>query len=91
MGMSTHVVGFRPPDERYARMKAVYDACEAASVAAPDEVADFFVGEPPDYAGIEVEIRDATTEWEGESDAGIDVDLRKLPADVHIVRFVTSW
>jgi hypothetical protein len=46
MSMSMHVIGFVPPDGTWAQMKAIWDACQAAGVSLPDEVEDFFGGEP---------------------------------------------
>lgn len=60
MSMSTSVVGFRPPDAKWKKMKAIYDACDEAGVSIPDEVDSFFNGEPPDDAGVRVKLeRDA--------------------------------
>lgn len=56
MSMSTHVTGFRPPDERWQAMKAVWDACTAAKTQIPDEVMAFFGDEAPDPRGVEVKI-----------------------------------
>lgn len=56
MGMSTHVVGIRPPDAKWKQMKAVWDACQVAGVEPPDEVAEFFDHSPPDPSGIEVSL-----------------------------------
>lgn len=58
MGMSTHVVGFIPPDEKWQKMKAVWDACRAAGVEVPEDVCDFFEGGEPDPAGVEVMLKD---------------------------------
>lgn len=56
MSMSTNVVGFRPPDAKWEKMKAIYDACETAGVSIPDEVDEYFNGEPPDDAGVKVDL-----------------------------------
>ncbi len=52
MSMSTHIVGFRPPNEKWKQMKAVYDACVKAEIDAPSEVRKFFNDEPPDPEGV---------------------------------------
>jgi hypothetical protein len=98
MGMSTHVQGFKPPDEKWEKMRAVWLACEAAGVGFPEPVAKFFDGEPPDPAGVEVEESElrksgAVTDWnDGRIGAeGFEVDVRKLPADVTVLRFYNSW
>lgn len=44
------------PDEEWRKMKAAWEACEAAGVAIPGPVLKYFEGDPPDEAGIEVDI-----------------------------------
>ena len=52
MGMNTHISGFKPPDEKWKKMKAVMDACLRAGIPCPEEVRDFFGPEEPDKAGV---------------------------------------
>lgn len=89
--MSTSVVGFRPIDEKWKQMKAVWDACESAGVDPPEEVAKFFEYCEPDNAGVEVSIRDAATKWHNSYASGYEVDITKLPEGVKIIRFFNSW
>jgi len=89
--MSTNVVAFRPADEKWKQMKAVYDACDKAGVSIPEEVDDFFNGEPPDEAGVEVAIAHAMQEWNDDGGEGYEVDISKLPKDIKIIRFYNSW
>ena len=89
MSMGTHVIGFRPPDERHQQMRSIWEACESVGIEQPDEVIEYFDGMPPDDAGVEIEIEHTT--WEKDMRAGIDVDVRKLPKDCHIIRFVNTW
>lgn len=101
MGMSHRVEGFRPPDEKWKAMKAIWDACDAAGIAPPDEVSRFFGDDDPDDAGVMVrlagmhdedgESHEAVTRLGGDFEDGWEVDIRRLPSDVHIVRFVMSW
>lgn len=93
MGMSTHVIGFKPPDKDWKRMKQVWDSCTAAGIDPPKEVLDFFEGAPPDDAGVEVDLEGAGVikEWSDDSCAGYDVDVAKLPPDVKVVRFYNAW
>ncbi len=88
MGMSTHVIGFRPPDEEWHRHKAVWDACKKAGVPVPDETDVFFDGDP-DERGIEVSL-DAT-KWEDEMREGVEIEVAKLPDSVTHIRFYNSW
>lgn len=92
MGMSTHVVGFKPADETWKKMKNVWYACKVAGVAPPLEVDRFFNGEAPDDAGVEVVLgKDCLKEWNDEGRAGYEVDMAKLPAGVKIIRFYNSY
>lgn len=88
--MSTHIVGFRPPDDQWARMKGVYRSCQSAGVPIPKAVLDFFDGEDPkDLPGKEVPIK--AEPWRDEGREGYQVDLTKLPKDVRYLRFYNSW
>jgi hypothetical protein len=94
MGMSTHVIGFRPPDSRWQAMKTVWDACWAAGVPVPEEVEDFFDGTEPDAHGVEVSLETvgAIKEWgDKRGRAGYELDVSKLPKGVTVVRFFNSW
>jgi hypothetical protein len=93
--MSTSVVGFRPPDEKWNKMKAVWDSCCQAGIEMPDEVQAFFNYEQPDPKGVEVSLTSgknpAAKEW-GERDAqGYEVDLSRLPKGLTFIRFRNSW
>ena len=89
--MSTHVVGFKPPDERWKQMKAARDACAAAGVPLPDAVDRFFGFEPPDDAGVTIPekqlIEDGVvTEYNDRYRDGYEIHLDKVPKDVKIIR-----
>ncbi len=90
MSMSTWAVGIKPPDDKWKEMKVVWDACEKAGVEKPVEVDSYFNDEPPDEAGVIVEVD--TTEWDdGEMSSGLEVHLDKIDKDIKIIRFVNSW
>ncbi len=91
MSMSTHVTGFRPPDEKWRQMKAVWDANEAAGLEHPKELWDFFGHDDPDEAGIEVDIKDAIEKCGGDSTDGYQIELAKLPDNVTHIRFENCW
>ncbi|HEC72098.1 MAG: hypothetical protein ACTSW7_00740 [Candidatus Thorarchaeota archaeon] len=90
MSMSTHVVGFKPPDEKWKKMKDIWDACNVAAVPIPDEVNKFFGYSIPDSAGVEAEIEYRAYD-DGNGRDGFEVDIKKLPEDVTIIRFWNSW
>lgn len=92
MGMSTHVIGFRKADEKWEQMKAVWNACERAGIEAPMEVYEYFNHNNPNkLAGIEVSISSAITEYCDDMREGYEVDIKKLPPDVTVIRFYNSW
>lgn len=94
MGMSTHVVGFAPPDARFMKMKAAWDACRDAGVDPPDEVGEFFQWDPAhaNASGAEVGIKEAVTEWtDGDMREGYEIDLTALPKGVSIIRVYNSY
>jgi hypothetical protein len=93
MGMSTNVIGIRPADETFLKMKSVWDACTDLGVSIPAEVSTFFNGERPDDLGVVVEIKHTTAvkNWHDSSREGFEVDITKLPAGVKVVRFYNSW
>jgi len=61
MSMSSHVVGFRPPDEKWKAMKAIWDACVIQCVDIAKQVTEFFgmTDGDPDPSGASVDIVDA--------------------------------
>lgn len=87
--MSSHVTGFAPPGEEWARMKAVWDACTAARVAVPEQVARFFGGQAPDEAGTEIEI--PAREYSADGECGYEIDVASIPPQAVTIRFVNSW
>ena len=96
MSMSSHVYGFKPPDEKWWLMKAVWDACRAAGVDPPVGVREFFNHDEPDHAGVVVGEKDlvacgAVSKYTAEMQNGYEVDVTKLPTDVKIIRFVNSY
>lgn len=96
MGMSTHVVGFKPADETWLKMKAVYDACRSAEIKMPDAVLEFFGYTAPDSAGVEIDKEalfkcGALSEWSRDGAEGFEVEISKLPPHVKTIRFFNSW
>lgn len=97
MSMSTHVVGFKAPDDVWHKMKAVYDACDHAGVNIPDEVGRYFNYEAPDYTGVVVDLstmanfKQLVTEWSDDNRAGLQVNLELLPPGLTAIRFYNSF
>lgn len=91
--VSLSVIGIKPPDEKWKKMKAVYDACVVAESQLPTDVENFFGGEEPDKKGVIVEIEKtkAVSKYSDEMIDGFEVDLTKLPPDVKIIRFTANY
>lgn len=91
--MSMHVIGFKPADEKWKKMKDAYDSCIQADVEIPESVEDFFEDGEPDNAGVKVKIKGhpCYKEWTADATDGFDIDITKLPADVKIIRVSNSY
>lgn len=93
--MSTHVIGIKPPDDVWRRMKRAYDACVEAGVRVPIVVENFFEGTTPDPAGVtvELELLECVQPWvdADRTSSGFEVDVRGLPPNVTVVRFFNDW
>lgn len=96
MGMSTHIVGFKPPDKRWIQMKEIWTSCTLANVKIPDEVVDFFNGEDPDDLGVEIDefqLRqmNCVVDYNTDNRSGFELYVGKLPKDVKVIRIFNSW
>ncbi len=92
MGMSTHVVGMRPPDKKWLEMKAAWEACEGAGVEIPERVLKFFGHVRPKEDGVIVSLdRTCCKVYNSENEEGYEIDVKKLPGDVTIIRFYNSF
>ena len=93
------ILGVKPPDEKWLKMKNAYDSCKAAGLEIPDKVSYFFEDEEPDPDGVQIPLatqydgninksEDCVTNWKpGEMCYGMSLDLSKLPKDIKILRF----
>lgn len=95
MSMSTHIVGFIPPDEKWQKMKQVWDSCKEAGIDVPEEVEEFFDWEAPDEQGVEIaEKKLPVKEWSDDMRQGYELDISKLVQaypDIKVIRFYNSW
>lgn len=97
MSRSFTVQGIRPPDAKWRQMKAVWDACKVANVAAPEEVQEFFGDENPDEKGVVVDLTPGgyrkkvvpgVEEYHDDCHFGYEVDLEKLTAHDPTIKIV---
>jgi hypothetical protein len=89
--MSTYIVGFRPPNAQWEKMRDIWKACDAAGVELPEEVIKFFGYEDPDPAGVTVNLDKSPAVRSLGDGSGFEVDITQLPKDLTILRFVNSW
>jgi hypothetical protein len=86
--MDMQVVGYKPVDEKWTKMRAVRDACLDAGVPIPEAVEEFFERKDPDPAGVRCDIptralgRGLAKPWTDRGNfIGIEVNLTQLRAD----------
>lgn len=101
MGMSMHCYAVKPADAAYHSKAAAYRACVAAKVRLPEELVEFFNGEPPDDTGVTIHLahthapphqrHSSCAEYGTDDGDGFQVDIEKLPPGTRFVRFVCSW
>jgi len=89
MGMSTHIIGFAPPDDKWLQMKSIWDSCSEAGIEPPEKVSKFFGWEAPDPAGVEIKL-DAI-EWRDDMREGYEINIEAIPKQCKIVRFYNAW
>lgn len=93
MSMSMHIVGIKPPDDLWKKMRNIWHACDVASVSLPEEVRKFFENGNPDPSGVLVDLdeADCVTKYDVVGKTGLEVDLNKLPRNITILRFYNGW
>lgn len=79
------------PHDSWVKMKAVWDACEAAGVGVPDEVAAYFHDEIPEGEGPVVQLQTSRNYRTGDPVVyGLEIDVKDLPKGTRTIRFVVS-
>lgn len=101
MSMSMRVQAFKPADDKWRKMKEIWDSCEEAGVEVPREVSRFFGDEDPDPSGVDAggcsgydeegDLPDWITKVNADMTDGFEIDTTKLPKDVTRVRFTCSY
>lgn len=88
------IKGIKAPNEKWRKMKQVYDACIGVGVEIPNEVSEFFNGDPPDDSGVIIDLDDheSVMKWDdGDMREGFQVEIAKLPKNLTHIRFVNSY
>lgn len=89
MSMLAYLIGIIPADEKYRKMKAIYDNCIEVGAEIPKKVDDFFNGETPDRDGMTIRL--PAKEWEDNNSTGLEINIKDIPENVKTLRFVNSW
>ena len=92
MSASYDVIGMKVQDEKWEKMKNVWNTCQIAGVDIPEEVEEFFNWENPNYLqGMQINISNAVSQPQVEDYVVWDVEIDKLPPDVKVIRFRISY
>lgn len=95
MGMSTHVIGFIPDDDKTYKMHAkVLLACLEASInELPKETAEYFGSKYPDRTLFEqkLQVDIPVNKWQHEDSVGYELEVNKIPSGVAKIRFYNSY
>jgi hypothetical protein len=86
-----NIVGYIKPDDKWLKMKEVWDACEKAGIEIPEEVDEYFDGERPDPSGVEIDLEEFAEEYADDTKEGYEIVLSNLPAGVYSIRFFNSY
>ena len=92
MSMSMDVIGIKPANEKFWKMKQVHDRCKELGIRMPDQVLEFFDYAKPDDDGVIVHLKEpCVTEFSSGDEEGIAVDLEKLPEGIKFLKFRCSY
>lgn len=89
MGMSTHVLGIKPSNEKHKKMLEVYKNCMELNIFLPREVYDYFECCEPDELGVTTIIK--SKEYFDNGRQGIEITIDELDKDIKIIRFFNYW
>lgn len=85
MSVTMDVYGIKKADDKFYKMKAVYDSCTKANVKIPEEVDDYFGDREPDEKGVVIELNN--DQLKEISDYKYEIDLSKFDKDISLLRF----
>jgi hypothetical protein len=84
------ICGIKPADERHKKMCQIAEICYELGIDTPDEVDEYFDGDEPSELGVKMPLLKHECCTNNPDGWGYDIDVRKLPKDVKIIRFY-SW
>jgi hypothetical protein len=98
MSMYCGIVGIKPPDDKWKKMKAIWDSCMAADIEPPSDVYDYFGDYEPDEDGVTVSESELSNSGAIRpisevqfSNRGYIIDVTKLPKDIKLIKVENSW
>lgn len=89
--MTMRVIGFRPPDERWTKMRHIWMVCKEVNMEPPDEVYEFFNWEEPDPQGVEVDVPHSSYTNAAVLSEGLEINVESIPQGVKTLRFSVSY
>lgn len=93
MGMHSHVIGIRPPNDEYQKKVTAWKACVAANIDVPQELMDYFEGEGPREGGMQLNLEDhhCCEIFNEEMKDGFTIELEHVPEGVKFIRFYNAY
>jgi hypothetical protein len=93
MSETYRLEGIIPADQKYEAMLDIWNSCTEQNIEPPEEVCDFFGGEPPCEDGVLVDLREKAccSEYNAEMSKGFDVVVAQIPSDIKTLRFYVSY
>lgn len=88
MGMSTHVIGLKPPNDKHKKMLEVYKNCRDLNIVVPEEVKIYFYQCEPREEEVTIDI--PNKEWSENTSQVIEINLDEIDKDIRIIRFYNS-
>lgn len=90
MGKPLQVYGVKALDEKWVKMKKIWDLCVENKVEIPSHVFDYFHGEYPTETEVIVDLKnhESVTIYENITSQGFEIDVEKLPNDIKKIRIV---
>ncbi len=86
--MSIRVYAIQPADEKWFKMKEIWDKCKEMDIYPPKEVEQYFDLEYPDSDGklIDITEQEYVKEYTAEMVDGYEIDISKLPKNTKLIR-----
>lgn len=97
MSMSTYITALRDMDGKFKDMLEIKRFCDRKKVSYPKEVIEYFgnnLGESEEYMIQEMlEVRIPQKEFSDDrvNGSGIEIQVKDIPPEVKVIRFVNSW